>query len=716
MALRFAALLPALALTSLSMAVASSAGAQTTSVAPVQKVIQLLTDMSAKSKKEKEAEEVAFAAFSTWCTEHSASLKKDIAKKNQEMERLSAEIGELGTQATQLGESIAGLQGDVAKYEAEKESQTKQRAAANAEFLAESKDYSESISALGRAISVLEKQSYDRTGEEILLQVASMDRLPEKAKSIVTAFMDMQAGDGSAGPDYKVPEANAYEFQSSSIVDLLKRLSGEFQEKLAESQKEEMSSRHAFDMIMEDLTDAIANAKKNTEEKTAEKERKQEAAALNKKQLAATTEDEASSSETLSDLEAECSQKKMSYEEKQTLRVEELEALDKAIEILSSPDLLGNAEKHLALSQASRSTSLLQRRSEVKQTAGAAGIRRRIREALESSATKLSSKRLGLLAERVAAEPFAKVKKLIDDMITRLLEEANADADHEGFCDMEMGKSKITRDKLSVEISELSAAAEEGKATIMRLGESIKLSSQEVDELTRMMNEASQVRSAEKAKNKETVKDSQEAQAALQAATAVLKDFYTKAAGATALLQEGSRLVLPSMGSEEWQALANTSFEGTVDKGHKAGMQTYGETYVGKQSEETGVLAMLEVIESDFATLEADTKADEAASESSYEAFMTESKKTLATKKRSIEMETADKAASESQLQSDIADLKATQDQLIAAEHYHEKIDAQCVDKGMTFEERTKAREAEIASLKEALAMLNSEDIQTSAL
>merc|ERR1711998_687435 len=63
------------------------------------------------------------------------------------------------------------------------------------------------------------------------------------------------------------------------------------------------------------------------------------------------------------------------------------------------------------------------------------------------------------------------IKKLIDDMITRLLEEANADAEKEGWCDTEMGKSKVTRDKLTEEIDGLDAAIVDGKATIMKLRE-----------------------------------------------------------------------------------------------------------------------------------------------------------------------------------------------------------------------------------------------------
>merc|ERR1719499_2065926 len=54
------------------------------------------------------------------------------------------------------------------------------------------------------------------------------------------------------------------------------------------------------------------------------------------------------------------------------------------------------------------------------------------------------------------------------------------------------------------------------------------------------MSEATTLRKKEKATNAATVKDAQAAQAAVAAATAVLKDYYAKASTATALLQAPS--------------------------------------------------------------------------------------------------------------------------------------------------------------------------------
>jgi len=683
------------------------------SIAGVQKVINMLEDMSATAKKEKNDEEIAFGKFTVWCKQETASLKREIKQNGETIALLEAQIDKLTQDVAALGEAIEKLDANVAKYNADVKSETAQREKDHAAFLEEEKDYSESVDALDRTIAVLSKQDYDRPA---LVQLSEDDRLPIKAKSVVLALLGVS--NEKADPmDYEAPEANAYEFQSGGIVELLKKLLAEFTAKLGQCQKEEMNSKHAYDMVIADLTDAIENSEKEIEDKTELKHQKTEEAAQDKKQLAATVADKAENEKLLKTTETECAEKKLSFAEKQKLRTEELEAIAKAIEILSSDEVSGNAEKYLALTQSRVSVSLVQAGSRNQ------GVRRRIHDFLAAEGSRKHSRGLTLLAEQISADPFAKVKKLIDDMITRLLQEAEEDAKHEGFCDKEMGKSKITRNKLTEDIDSLEAAIEKGKATIQTLADDTATLMQEVEDLTKSMGEATELRESEKETNKVTVKDAQAAQKAVAAATAVLKDFYEKAATATALVQaktpnprQWGLKTGVKMGTDEWNALADPNFKGKVDTGHKEEMQTFGETYEGQQDEaQYGILALLEVIQSDFANLEADTSAAEAANQKAYEEFMTESKKNKSVKAKKIEMNTSDKATAEATLQEDIADVKSTQDELLAAERYYKKLVPQCIDQGMTWDERVKARESEIASLKQALEILSQEDMATSA-
>jgi hypothetical protein len=680
------------------------------SIGGVQKVIQMLDDMSAKAKQEKNQEQVAMAEFETWCKMEIPQTKKSIAKAAENIELLNAAIAKGTTEAKVLGEEIGKLQADVASYESEKKAATAQREKDSKAYIEESTDYGESVDAIDRAIIVLNKKTADKPADAaVLLQLAQSDRMPAQAKSMVAAFLGVMGKDfmESMGDDYQAPEANAYEFQGGGIIEMLKKLKDEFRTKLADCQKEEMNSKHAYDMVVQDLVDSIENSNASIEEKKVTKARKEEQAAQDKKELASTITMKAQDEKTLSDMEVECEEKKLSFGEKQQLRTEEIEAIAKATEILKSGDVSGNADKHLDLAQTGQATAFASLRT------GEQGVRGHVRDFLASEGHRLHSKNLALLSEKLLADPFAKVKQMIDSMITRLLNEANEDAQHEGFCDKEIGKSKVTRNKLSEDIDALNAAVEDGKATIMMLAEEIKTLSQEVADTDASVAEATKIRNDEKAVNKVTVEDSQAASSAVAAATAVLKTFYEKASMATGLIQVDR----PKMGTDEWDSLANPNYKGSGDqglttgaaRGHQKGMQTFGEKYTGQQDQAGGVMAMLDVIASDFANLEADTKAAEAKAQETYEDFMVESKKTKATKSKKIEMDESDKAAAELKLQEDTKDLKGTQDELIAADRYYEKLVPQCIDQGQTFEERTASRQSEINSLKEALKILGSQ-------
>merc|ERR1719335_492142 len=99
-----------------------------------------------------------------------------------------------------------------------------------------------------------------------------------------------------------------------------------------------------------------------------------------------------------------------------------------------------------------KSTSFAQLRSSVMSP-----VQKQVAGFLKGRAKLLNSKVLSLISVRVAEDPFKKIKKMIEDMVNKLMEEANEEAEHKGFCDTEMGTNKNTRDTKTSEIDALNA-------------------------------------------------------------------------------------------------------------------------------------------------------------------------------------------------------------------------------------------------------------------
>merc|ERR1712194_420257 len=111
------------------------------------------------------------------------------------------------------------------------------------------------------------------------------------------------------------------------IVAILKKLRDEFRSKLSDSQKEEMNSAHASSMVVSDLTNAVENAEKDLDEATMSKQRKAEKKAVEEKQMKGTQAVNMENANTLKEMKTECHEKDYSFQEKQQLRQEEIEAM-----------------------------------------------------------------------------------------------------------------------------------------------------------------------------------------------------------------------------------------------------------------------------------------------------------------------------------------------------------------------------------------------------
>jgi len=284
----------------------------------------------------------------------------------------------------------------------------------------------------------------------------------------------------------------------------------------------------------------------------------------------------------------------------------------------------------------------------------------------------------------VAEDPFTKVKKLIKDLISQLMEEGTAEVEHKGWCDTELSTNKVTRDAKTADVNSLSSQIEDLTAEIMQLTQDLADLAKGVQELGDAMASATKDRLASKAANEQTIKDAKEAQVAVQQAMAVVKEYYAKSAEATVLTQQTPAVDAP---------------------------ETFDKPYKGMLPEGGNVVDFLEVILTDFTRLESETATAEAAESDEYDRFMFESSKDKAVKENASQHKTSAKTDRESSLHAAEEELKTTQDQLAAAVAYYEKLKPTCVDSGVTYEERVKRREEEMQSLQEALKILSGEDI-----
>merc|ERR1719327_1124683 len=640
-------------------------------VTPVQKVIQLLQEMQMKGKAEMKDEAGKFSAYKQFCDDQTAAKTEAIKKANALMEQLAADIQMAESEVKQLAKQIAELDAEIAGYKGDEKAATEVRDKEKEDYKKTHLDYSESVDALQRAIGILKKQQFDRA-QASLLQVTKMERVPENVKRTIYSFL---ATDNEviqpAGLSVSAPEANAYEFQSGGVVEMLEKLLDKFRDERSTLEKDELAEK-----VMGRAT--VTKAERET------------AAAEAKGELEQTTKDRDSDQEYLDLLVAQCSQKSEDFAARQELRAEEIEAIGKAIEILGSPEVSGNADKYLPGFVQKKVSAFPQLRAGSSSSSGMRPVQKNVAAFLQGRAAALNSRVLSLVASKVSADPFEKVKKMIKDLIVRLMEEAGEEAEHKGWCDTELATNKQTREAKSAEVETLTSQKDKLTADIAKLGEEIAELTQAIADIDKAVAEATEERAEEKEENELTIKDAKEAQVAVSQALAVLKEFYAKAATATALVQAKQ--------TPAEQLAADTP-------------ETFDTPYTGMQGSTGGVVGMLEVIASDFARLESETSAAEEEAQNAFERFEAESAKDRAVKDTDMGNKEINRTHKSGQLNDTIKDLKATQEELDAALAYYEKLKPSCVNAGVSYEERVKRRADEIQSLQEALRILSGEDI-----
>jgi len=688
---------------------AKAAGADQAKMAAVDKVVSMLEDLQAQVLAEGEQEAATYNKFACFCKTTQNDKSKAISTGKDDKTSLTANINKYSKQRDALDKKIADLEADIEKAEKQMKKAEDKRAATLDVYTTNAADLQAGLNSLTEAIkvlkaskspSLLELQAIGKTMQQAALLADALDLGGAAVQKIGTMFL--QQGD--------VPvEMEDYKFHSGDIVKTLEKLMDDFRKEKASVDADEVESVAQHTQFMQDRTDFVKAQTHAMEQAKADKEQKIEDIGAGSQELTTVSAQLLDDQQYLDELNTICSDKAKTWDQRTKLRANELTAITQATGIVKSTVAektqsstirfaQTKATVRLAAAVASSDSAMDAIEAEAEMTEEAPGFlqkqsikqhapnddsRQMIISLLKGKGAELKSTLLVSLATKLAADPLAKVKKLIQELIERLLTEAANEANQKGWCDKATADATQKRTYASDKIASANAKMAKLAALSDKLGEEIATLTDEIKALKDSQAEAEKNRSDEKAENANTVKEADAGLAAVKMAIDILDKFYKTSAKAEVDL-----------------SLA----QGPLDDAPDAGFKN-GEAYQGAGAEAGGIIGMMEVIQSDFERTISETQAAEKAAQKEHLAFMTETGMSLAEKKMASKEKQSLKDETDDNYGSTQDTLGSQNDILLGSIKELIELKAVCVDTGMSYSERVARREQEIASLKKALCI-----------
>jgi len=474
-------------------------------------------------------------------------------------------------------------------------------------------------------------------------------------------------------------------------VDVLDDLKEKAEEELADLRKAESGAKHNYNMLKQSLEDQISADQKDMDEEKAAKAAADETKATATGDLAETAKDLTNSKAALETTGTTCMTVAADHEATMKSRTEELTAIATAKKILkeTSSGAVGQTYSFMQLvhTQATRTGSSLQTRADLANAEIINLVKKLAREQHSAALAQLASRISAVLryGSSNGNDPFAKVRGLIADMISKLEKEAESEATEKAYCDEEMAKTAAKKEELNYAISKLTAKIDKAAAKSASLKDSVKTNQKELADLAKSQAEMDSIRREESAAYRAAKDDLTLGLSGVRKALGVLRDYYGGSAASASMLQDGM-----DMASAMQQPAAPVQHSKAAGAGGS-------------------ILDILEVVESDFAKNLAAEETQEADAAAEYEKQTQENKVTKSMKEQDVKYETAEFKALDKTVSELSSDRETSNAELGAVLEYDGQIKGRCIAKPETYEERKARREKEIAGLKEALSILNGE-------
>jgi len=678
----------------------------------VNKAVDLLEDLQSQVLAEGEKEAATYNKFACFCKDTTRDKLTSIQTGEDRKAELIADINSVSSERDQLDDKITDTEVAIKYLAQEMKDATGSRQKTLKLYETNVADLSAALESLRGAIATLKSSK-----SPSLVQFQSV------AETVRTASL-MADALGLKVPVLLQQPANEvqmedYKFHSNDIISTLEGLLMDFGQEKVTVDEDEVSSVKAHQLLMQDMTHTTKLLNTKLDEAHKSRDDKISLIAMNSEEISTVEANLKDDKEYTNKLSKMCSDKAKTWDQRTQARADELATLTQAIGLVSG-FVKGNTSAstvrfvqqgvsvRLAKAMAADPGTMNEIEAEAEAEEGvpsflqqsthlrggaavrlhqkpAASDRDMIIRLLKSEGKELKSTMLTALASKIAADPFSKVKQLIQELIERLLQESANEANQKGWCDKATADATQKRDYAADKILMLNGELGELEAARDQLTEELIALSEDIQGLEDAQQKAVDNRQAESSQNAATILEANEGLSVLSQCIDLLDKFYkTMKKNAVDL------------------SLVQAPSEDAPDAGFDN-----GQAYTGAQSESGGILGMLDVMKSDFVRTVTETETAEAQAEQDHLEFMTETGKSLAQKKEAEEQKGNQRTGVIEKKADADDDLNSNSDILNQQISELKDLKPACIDTGMSYQDRVARREEEIAALNKAMCILN---------
>jgi len=509
-------------------------------VTPVEKVVELLKKVDAQLVQEGKDEATQYDKYACFCKEQADNKIYSIEQSEKKEAELTATINDLEADIKTLNGEISDLGIKITDLGHEIGNKTEKREAEHATYVANDKEVSEAISACERAIEALKESKGNLEGNveaEALVQmkkVAVLAFAMQSASTVTDKQWNTLAQLSKAG---EPGDAYDYKYHSNDIIATLEGLRTTFLKEKRDLYDAEFEANALFDSQIVDLSNEKAFAEADKLEKEKIEAYKSELKAKAEEDLTTEQDHRQADERFMGVLKNDCEEKATLFDERSRVRVDELAAISKAMEALTTGVVptwkanrkLNGLQKAPAkvVKGVSKPASFVQLRGS-NSASKAAKMRESVLAVLKGSASRLSSAVLAVTALKVEAaeDHFVKVRSMINDIIATLEAQAKAEATTKSWCDKEMKAAVTTRDAEQAKVEDLEGQISQLEADKAQLLQEIAELSDEIAKTQKALLEATELRAEDKKDNLHVISETGIGRDAVEYAIEILQDFY----------------------------------------------------------------------------------------------------------------------------------------------------------------------------------------------